>query len=150
MWPLRATPAASTLFDIRDAPKAIYEDVQFFRTFVPKLFYIAQKVKPECLDAVALLTTREHDVDADDMHKFRRLLGYLRAKQNRGIAMRMGDIMEFPYSQTDWQLDRYVYFTCCIIWTSFWTSAISETVTVGYRTVPYRTVRYGRGTVLVY
>ena len=40
VWPLRATPAASTLFDIHDVLKATYEEVKFFRAFVTKLFYI--------------------------------------------------------------------------------------------------------------
>jgi hypothetical protein len=37
------TPAASTLFDTRDAPKATYEEVRFFRTFVSNLLYVAKK-----------------------------------------------------------------------------------------------------------
>ena len=93
VWPLRATPAASTLFDTRDVPKATYEEVQFFRTFVAKLLYLAKRVRPECLVAVAFLTTRVHDVDADDMAKLKRLLGYLRATPNRGIVLRVGDNM---------------------------------------------------------
>ena len=56
MWPLRATPAASTFFNIRDALNATYEEVQFFRTFVAKLLYIAKRAKPEFLDAVGYMT----------------------------------------------------------------------------------------------
>ena len=93
VWPLRSTPAASTLFDTRDAPKATKEEVQFFRTFVAKLLYLAKRVRPECLVAVAFLTTRVHDVDADDMGKLKRLLGYLRATPNRGVVLRVGNIM---------------------------------------------------------
>ncbi len=37
VWQLRLTPAASSLFDARDAPKFTYENVQFFCTFVAKL-----------------------------------------------------------------------------------------------------------------
>ena len=90
VWPLRATPAASTLFDTRDAPKATAEEVKFFRTFVAKLLYLAKRVRPECLVAVAFLTTRVYEVDQDDMVKLRRLLGYLRATPNRGIVLRVG------------------------------------------------------------
>ena len=44
VWPLRATLATSTLFDIRDAPKATYEEVTFLiRTFVADLLYVAIK-----------------------------------------------------------------------------------------------------------
>ncbi len=42
VWPLRATLAASTLFDTRDASKASHEEVQFFRTFVANLIHIAK------------------------------------------------------------------------------------------------------------
>ncbi len=50
-------------------------------------------MRPECLVAVAFLTTRVHDVDADGTNMLRRLLGYLRATKNRGIVLRVGDIM---------------------------------------------------------
>ncbi len=93
VWPLRATPAASTLFDTCDAPKASHEEVQFFRTFVAKLLYIAKIVRPECLVSVAFLTTRVHVVDEDDMRKLKRVLGYLRATTNHGIVLRVGGIM---------------------------------------------------------
>ncbi len=93
MCPLRVAPAASTLFDTRDAPKATYEEVQFFRTFVAKLLYLAKRVRHGCLVAVAFLTTRVHDVVADDMNKLRRLLVYLSAMKNQGIVLRVGDNM---------------------------------------------------------
>ncbi len=76
--------------------KATYAVVQLFRTFVAKLLYLAKKVRPECLVAVALLTTRVHDVDADDSNKLRSLFGYLRAANNRGIVLRVGDNMTVP------------------------------------------------------
>jgi hypothetical protein len=37
MWSRRSTPAASTLFDTRDAPKVTAEEVKLFRSFVAKL-----------------------------------------------------------------------------------------------------------------
>ena len=89
----RATPATATLFDTRDAPKASPEDVKFFRTYVAKLLYLSKRVKPECLVAVAFLTTRVHEVDIDDLAKLRRVLGYLRATQHRGIVLRVGENM---------------------------------------------------------
>jgi hypothetical protein len=39
VWPLRATPVASSLFDTRDEPRDSHEEVHFFRTFVTKLLY---------------------------------------------------------------------------------------------------------------
>ena len=88
---MRATLSASNLFDTRDAPKATAEEVKIFRTFLAKLLHLAKRVKPECLVAVAFLTTRVYEVDQDDMAKLRRLLGYLRATPNRGIVLRVGN-----------------------------------------------------------
>ena len=42
---------------------------------------------------MAFITTSVHNVDADDMDKLRHLLDYLSATQNRGIVLRVGDIM---------------------------------------------------------
>ena len=49
VWPLRATPAAFTLYDTRDAPKANHEEVQFFCTILVKLLNIAKRVGPNAL-----------------------------------------------------------------------------------------------------
>lgn len=91
--PVRATPAAETLFDVRDAPKAEKVAVEYFRTHVAKLLYLSKRVRPECLTAVGFLTTRVHEVDADDMAKLKRALGYLKATRNRGIVLRIGEHM---------------------------------------------------------
>ena len=93
VWPMRHTPAAETLFDTREAPRVSEEETKFFRTFVAKMLYLAKRVRPECLAAVAFLTTRVHCVDIDDLAKLKRLLGYLRASQHRGIVLRIGDSM---------------------------------------------------------
>ena len=58
-----------------------------------KLLYLVKRVRLECLVAVVFLTTRVHDVDADDMEKLKRLFGYLRATPNRGVVLRVGNIM---------------------------------------------------------
>jgi hypothetical protein len=55
--------------------------------------YLAKRVRSEYLVAAAFLTTRVHDVDANDVGKLRRLLGYLRVTPNRGFVLRVGDIM---------------------------------------------------------
>jgi len=91
--PSRVTPAAETLFDVRDAPKVAKESVEYFRTHVAKLLYLAKRVRPECLTAIGFLTTRVHEVDADDMAKLKRALGYLKATRNRGIVLRIGEHM---------------------------------------------------------
>lgn len=74
----RATPTASCLFDTRDdSPKASEEDKEWFYSYVVKVLYLAKKVRPECLTAVAFLTTRVHACDQDDLAKLRHLLGYI-------------------------------------------------------------------------
>ena len=87
---MRATPATATLFDVRDAPKASEQDRKYFHTYVAKMLYVAKRVKPECLTAVAFLSTRVNDCDLDDMAKLRRLLGYVLGTRERGIVFRVG------------------------------------------------------------
>jgi hypothetical protein len=87
----RATPAASTLFDTRDAPLATEEESKWFHTNVAKMLYLAKRVRPECLTAVAFLTTRVQVCDKDDLGKLTRLLGYLVGTPHRGIVLRVGE-----------------------------------------------------------
>ena len=89
----RVTPAASTLFDVRDSPKATEEEVKWFHTNVAKVLYLSKRVRPECLTAVAFLTTRVNLCDRDDLAKLTRLLGYIRHTRNRGIVLKIGDTM---------------------------------------------------------
>jgi hypothetical protein len=65
----RATPAASTLFEVREAHKATAEEVKYFHSHVMKLLYLAKRARPEILTAVAFLTTRVNDCDQDDLAK---------------------------------------------------------------------------------
>jgi hypothetical protein len=90
----RATPAASTLFDVRDdAPAASEHEKAWFHTHVAKMLYLAKRVRPECLTAVAFLSTRVQACDGDDIAKLRRLLGYIVGAPNRGIVLRVGPTM---------------------------------------------------------
>jgi hypothetical protein len=93
VWRMQQTPTTSTLFNVRDATKATDEASGYFRTFAAKLLYLAKRVRPKCLVAVAFLTTRVSDLDIDDIAKLDRLLVYLRAYQHRGIVLRVGDNM---------------------------------------------------------
>jgi hypothetical protein len=90
----RSTPATSALFDVRDAPKLSIVDAAYFRSFVAKVLYVAKRVKPECLTAVAFLSTRVEVCDIDDLAKLHRLLGYLRSSRHRGIALKIGEYMD--------------------------------------------------------
>lgn len=91
----RPTPAAECLFDIRDgAEKASAEQAAWFHTNVAKMLYLSKRVRPECLTAVAFLSTRVQACDVDDIAKLERLLGYLLGTRSRGIVLRVGDKME--------------------------------------------------------
>jgi hypothetical protein len=90
----RASPAASTLFDVRDAPKATAVESKWFHTYVMKMLYLSKRVKPECLTSVFFLTTRVQCCDIDDIAKLKRLLGYLRGSRERGIVLRVGDDLQ--------------------------------------------------------
>jgi hypothetical protein len=62
----RATPAASCLFETRDeSPKASVDESEWFHSYVAKVLYLAKRVRPECLTAVAFLSTRVHTCDQD-------------------------------------------------------------------------------------
>ena len=89
----KVTPASSVLFDVRYAPKASDADAKWFHTHVAKILYLAKRVRPECLTAVAFLSTRVAAPDIDDLAKLRRLLGYIRLTSTRGIVLRVGPTM---------------------------------------------------------
>ena len=88
-----SSPATKTLFDIRDAKKLSHQDSQFFHTHVAKMLYLAKRVKPECLAAVAFLSTRVTVSDEDDMNKLMRLLGYILRTRETGITFKIGNTM---------------------------------------------------------
>jgi hypothetical protein len=89
----KATPAASNLFDIRDAPKLSALESKYFHSYVAKVLYLAKRVRPECLTAVSFLSTRVKVCDVDDMSKLRRLLGYILGTRHRGIILCIGEQM---------------------------------------------------------
>ena len=84
------TPATDELFNTRDSPKATDSERVWFRSNVAKMLYLAKRVRPECLVAVAFLTTRVAVTDQDDLAKLRRVLGYLRSTRERGVTLRIG------------------------------------------------------------
>jgi hypothetical protein len=89
----RATPATSSLFDVRQAPKVSEAEARYFHKFVAKVQYLAKRVRPECLTAVSFLSTRVQTCDIDDFAKLKRLLGYIYGTRNRGITLRIGNNM---------------------------------------------------------
>ena len=89
----KVTPSASVLFDVRDARRATELEDKWFHTYVAKILYLAKRVKPECLTAVAFLSTRVTMSNIDDLAKLRRRLGYIRHTRTRGIVLRVGRAM---------------------------------------------------------
>ena len=88
----KATPATATLFDVRESsPKLTRADHDFFKSYVPKILYVAKRVRPEVLTAIAFLTTRVQCSDQDDLGKLKRVIGYLYGCPDRGICLTIGD-----------------------------------------------------------
>jgi hypothetical protein len=90
----KVTPATSTLFDVRDAPKATAAEAKRFHSLTMKLLYLAKRSRPEILTAVSFLCTRVHECDEDDLAKLERVIGYLVHTPGRGIVLRIGEAME--------------------------------------------------------
>lgn len=89
----RTTPAANDLFEVNDAPKLSAEDAKWFHTKTAQALYLAKRARPDCLTAVAFLTTRVQSPDRDDMRKLTRLLGYINGTRDRGITLQIGSTM---------------------------------------------------------
>ena len=94
----KATPGASVLFDVRDAPKVPESEARWFHTHVAKELYLAKRVRPEFLTAVAFLSTRVASPDIDYMAKLRRLLGHIRHTRTRGIVLKVDPSMVMKVS----------------------------------------------------
>ena len=58
---------------------------------VAKLLYLAKLARPDCLTAVAFLTTRVSRCDRDDLDKLARLIKYVRATREHGIRLEIGE-----------------------------------------------------------
>ncbi len=54
---------------------------------------MTKRIRPQCLVAVAFLTTRANVVHVDDLAKLKPVLGYLCATQHGGVVFRVGSEM---------------------------------------------------------
>jgi len=91
---VKKTPATEHLFHVREESPRVNENMsKWFHTYVAKMLYLAKRVRPECLTAVAFLSTRVQVCDEDDVAKLERLLGYLLGTRERGILLRVGERM---------------------------------------------------------
>jgi hypothetical protein len=86
------TPAADNLYETREeVPLASKEVSEWFHSQVAKMLYLAKRTKPECLTAVAYLTTRVTKCNLDDVVKLMRLLKYVRKTKDTGITLKPGN-----------------------------------------------------------
>jgi hypothetical protein len=85
-----ATPATVNLFDIRESPSLRSADAQVFHSRVAKLLYLAKRVRPDILTAIAFLSTRTKEPVDDDMAKLDRVLRYLNGTKDFGIVLEVG------------------------------------------------------------
>ena len=86
-----ATPASEHLFDLRDSDALDSEHREEFHSRVAKLLYVAKRVRPDILTAVAFLATRVTAPTEDDWRKLDRVLRYLNASPNLGIVLEVPD-----------------------------------------------------------
>jgi len=86
-----ASPASNTLFEIDEHSTPLAEpDRKKFHAMVARLLYLAKRVRPECLLAVAFLTTRVLKATQEDAEKLCRVQKYLRDSRGRGIRLTPG------------------------------------------------------------
>ena len=85
------TPATDGLFEVRGDAVAVSEEIRvWFHRVVAQLLYLAKRVRPECLAAVAYLATRVTRCDSHDIEKLFRLLRYIRWTVDLGLVLRPG------------------------------------------------------------
>lgn len=82
------TPAASHLFEVRDAEKLAPDKAEWFHSGVAKLLYLAKRTRPDIILPVSFLTTRVQSSDVDDMGKLQRVFKYLNGTADFGIILR--------------------------------------------------------------
>jgi hypothetical protein len=82
-----ATPASSNLFELRESEELNEESSTVFHSRTMKLLYLAKRVRPDILTAVAFLTTRTRVPTSDDLGKLGRVLRYLNATKEFGMIL---------------------------------------------------------------
>ena len=84
------TPAHSNLFDIRPIEASSLltdEDKERFHSVTAQLLYLAKRVRPDLLVAVAFLTERVSVPQKDDQGKLVSTIQYLRETAHMGIVL---------------------------------------------------------------
>jgi len=96
----RVTPAKDNLFDVDDgSPALTTEQAIKFHSRVMKLFYLAQRARPDILTAMNFLSTRVSKSTAEDWEKLERVYMYLNSTADIKMVIR-------PHEK--WQVLAYV------------------------------------------
>lgn len=98
-----ATPASNHLFDIRESPELSAALSIEFHSRTAKLLYLAKRVRPDILTAIAFLTTRTKCPTDDDAAKLNRVLRYLNATKEYGMVLQADkDIQVLVYADASY------------------------------------------------
>jgi hypothetical protein len=82
------TPATADLFSVDESSTPLdAAELESFHSQVAKLLYLAKRVRPDLLTAVAFLTTRVQCATVQDSEKLRRVLKYLNATPELGVVL---------------------------------------------------------------
>ena len=85
------SPATDGLFEVRvDSPRVCEGTRVWYHKIVAMILYLAKRTKPECLTAVAFLTTRVDRCTLDDVEKLMRLVKYINLTRLGGVMLRPG------------------------------------------------------------
>ena len=86
------THATDGPFEVRPDAVTVTEPVRvWFHRVTAQLVYLAKRVKPECLTAVAYLATRVTRCTEDGVEKLHRLVRYIRWSRDMGLMFKPGD-----------------------------------------------------------
>jgi hypothetical protein len=82
-----ATPATEHLFTTRESEQLGNEKKELFHSTMAKILYLAKRVRPDLLTAIAFLATRVQNPDIDDWNKLERLVKYINGTAKLGIVL---------------------------------------------------------------
>ena len=91
----------------------------WFHHVTAQLVYLAKRVKPECLVAVAYLTTTVTRCTEDDVDKLHRLVRYIRRSRDTGLVLNPGasgiTVRLFVDASYGVHVDGKSHTGCCVV-----------------------------------
>jgi Reverse transcriptase (RNA-dependent DNA polymerase) len=88
-----ATPATDKLFNVDDSSELLSKDrAEDFHSRVAKMLYLAKRVRPDILTAIAFLSTRVQGPTEQDWEKLERLLKYINSTKDMGICLETDEV----------------------------------------------------------